>query len=156
VTLEPHDGDADNLVITGRVYSQGQTPPNGIPGEFWLVNAAGAFIKIQTGGAINVNAPGNWTLNAPTATITAPTEFKVTVGGTVFDMTPSGITATTETFTIDGNLVVSGTFIQGGGAATMQGPLTVINEVTGAGIVLGTHVHSGVTTGGGDTGAPVP
>ncbi|MHB1310554.1 MAG: hypothetical protein ACYC3L_00960 [Gemmatimonadaceae bacterium] len=42
-----------------------------------------------------------------------------------------------------------------GSAATFIGPITVTNNVTAAGISLQTHVHSGVTTGGGDTGAPV-
>jgi phage baseplate assembly protein gpV len=64
VTLLPHDGDANNLVISGRVYSQGQQPPVGVPGEFWLVNVSGAFIKLVTSGAIQITAPAGLTIDA--------------------------------------------------------------------------------------------
>jgi hypothetical protein len=43
----------------------------------------------------------------------------------------------------------------GGGGATMLGPMTVTNDVTAGGKSLKTHVHSGVTAGGANTGAPV-
>ena len=42
-----------------------------------------------------------------------------------------------------------------GSTATFIGPLNVTNDVTAAGKSLETHVHGGVTTGGGDTGPPV-
>jgi hypothetical protein len=59
-------------------------------------------------------------------------------GTTFISITPAGnIVMTAPTVTINGDLVVTG-------------------EVTGDGIALSTHVHSGVTTGGGDSGPPVP
>jgi hypothetical protein len=37
----------------------------------------------------------------------------------------------------------------------IMGNLTVVGEVTANGIPLSTHIHTGVQTGGGDTGAPI-
>ena len=58
----------------------------------------------------------------------APTQYIVFNG--------SGVTIHSATVTIEGNLIVTG-------------------DVTASGTSLHTHIHSGVTTGGGDTGAPV-
>lgn len=74
VALIPHDGDSNNLIITGRIYSQGQQPPVGVPGEFWLVHVSGSSIKLITSGAVQIVAPqglaitGNMTV---TGSITA-------------------------------------------------------------------------------------
>lgn len=43
----------------------------------------------------------------------------------------------------------------GTGNVTMIGPMTVTNNVTANGISLDSHVHSGVQSGGSDTGPPV-
>lgn len=59
-------------------------------------------------------------------------------GTTLISITAAGnVVITAPTVTINGNLVVTG-------------------EVTGNGIPLSTHLHGGVTTGGGDTGVPIP
>jgi phage baseplate assembly protein V len=71
VSLIPHDGDANNLVIVGRVYSQQQRPPVGVPGEFWLVHVSGAFIKLTNAGAIEINGQVKIDATAPTINITA-------------------------------------------------------------------------------------
>ena len=42
-----------------------------------------------------------------------------------------------------------------GGACTMLGPVTVTNDVTAGGISLKTHKHTGVQSGGSQTGTPV-
>jgi phage baseplate assembly protein V len=57
VIVQPHEGDADNLVITGRVYSQAQVPPNAQAGEFWLVHQSGSFIKLTNDGNMESQAP---------------------------------------------------------------------------------------------------
>ena len=56
---------------------------------------------------------------------------------------------------------IAGTVTQtGGGAGSFSGSLAVTGDLTGGtvkqgAVELGTHVHSGVATGGGDTGPPV-
>jgi phage baseplate assembly protein V len=89
VIVAPHDGDADNLVIIGRVYSQAQMPPAGISGEFWLVHKTGSFLKLTNDGNIQSQAP-IWT---HTGAIHATGEIvrgfgtsdQVTLGGHIHD-----------------------------------------------------------------------
>ena len=54
----------------------------------------------------------------------------------------SSITLTAPTINLDGNVAVSGSLVATG-------------NVTGAAISLDSHVHTGVQTGGGNTGGPV-
>lgn len=62
VICVPHDGDADNLVVIGAVYSDPQQPPSGAKsGEFWLVHQQGAFIKLLADGTIASNGTWNHT-----------------------------------------------------------------------------------------------
>ncbi|MDE3023355.1 MAG: baseplate assembly protein, partial [Pseudomonadota bacterium] len=58
VVVVPHDGDADNGIIIGRVYAPqgGVLPPPAPVGEFWLVHKAGAYIKLLNDGTIASNA----------------------------------------------------------------------------------------------------
>ena len=43
----------------------------------------------------------------------------------------------------------------GSGAVTLQGPVTVTNDLTASGTSVHTHVHGGIATGTHNTGAPV-
>ncbi|RJT44651.1 translation initiation factor IF-2 [Rahnella woolbedingensis] len=97
---------------------------------------AGAYVELNPGNhAINLKTSGNLTAQAAgSITVTAPT---ITLNGDV---------------TINGNL--SQGMGDGGGAATMLGPITVTNDVTAGGKSLQNHVHSGVQTGSGQTGKP--
>lgn len=86
-----------------------------------------AFVEVAAGGDITATTTGSMTINAPT-------------------------------ITLNGNVTINGNLSQGmgedGGTATMLGPVTVTNDVKAAGKSLTTHTHSGVQTGGGNTGAP--
>lgn len=62
---------------------------------------------------------------------------KIAMGnGTIKILAPTSMSITTPTLTVNGEVVATG-------------------NVTGQGTSLHTHVHSGVTTGGGNTGSPV-
>lgn len=86
-----------------------------------------AFIELAAGGDITATTTGNATINAP----------EIVLNGNV---------------TINGNL--SQGMGEGGGTATMKGPVTVTNDVTAGGKSLMTHTHGGVETGSGNTGEP--
>ena len=86
-----------------------------------------AFIEVAAGGDITATTTGNATINAP----------EIILNGNV---------------TINGNL--SQGMGEGGGTATMKGPVTVTNDVTAGGKSLMTHTHGGVETGSGNTGEP--
>lgn len=57
------------------------------------------------------------------------------------------------------NILLNGILSQGtgslGGGATLQGPVTVVEDLTAANVSVQHHVHGGVQPGSGDTGAPV-
>ncbi len=99
------------------------------------INPTSHKIKALTSGDIEATADGQITMNAPVVTINAS------------------------------QIVLNGQVTQGqgsnGGNCTMQGPLHVVDTITsdsdviGGGKHLKTHVHSGVQTGGGNTGQPV-
>lgn len=95
-----------------------------------------AFIEVAAGHDITVNTPGKLTASAQ--------------GGTEI---------TSPTIVLNGAVTINGSLSQGmgpgGGDATMMGPITVTNDVTAGGKSLQNHVHSGVQTGGGETGKPV-
>jgi len=68
--------------------------------------------------------------------------------GSSIAVKPDGITATTQTFTIEGNVVVNGNI-------TCSGDTTVSGEVTGKNVKLSTHMHL-VPTAGTVTPPPAP
>ncbi|EEO7834860.1 translation initiation factor IF-2 [Salmonella enterica] len=94
-----------------------------------------AFVEVDAGHNVTVKTPGALTATAE--------------GGT---------TITSPTITLNGDVTINGNLSQGmgegGGSATMLGPVTVTNDVTAGGKSLMAHTHGGVQTGGGNTGAP--
>jgi hypothetical protein len=65
-------------------------------------------------------------------------------------VSPDTIRLQAPTIELDGDVV------QTGGDITATGSITADGDVTGEGVSLHDHVHSGVTAGGGTSGPPVP
>ena len=124
---------------------------NGTPTQYVQFNTSGITIHSPT--AVILNAPDvqiqctTFEMNASTsATITTP-NFTVNAASSTFNgnETINGIT------TLNGPLAQhTGT---SGSGATMQGPLTVTNDVTAVGTSLHTHIHTDPQ--GGTTSAPI-
>lgn len=72
-----------------------------------------------------------------------PTQYLRFHAGGVDVVSPGVVTIQAPTVAVEGDLTVSGTVVADG-------------NVTGAGISLQTHLHSGVTAGGANSGPPVP
>ncbi len=99
------------------------------------INPTSHKLTAHTSGDIEATASGQITMTAPVVTINSP------------------------------QIVLNGQVTQGqgsnGGNMSLQGPLTVVDTITsntdviGGGKHLKTHVHSGVTSGGSNTGQPV-
>lgn len=53
------EGDAEQGIILGRIWSSAVAPPAAPAGELWLVHASGAFIKLQGDGTIS-SCAGTW------------------------------------------------------------------------------------------------
>lgn len=104
-------------------------------GTVETVNSAGNWV-LSAAGKFTINAPAGFEVNAPTSVINSP---NITLNGNT---------------TYIGNL--SGQAGNGGtGNATTPGTITATVDVVGGGKSLKSHVHSGVTAGGGNTGQPV-
>ena len=55
VLLVPQEGDVEQGIIIGRVFSINQMSPAAPPGEFWLVHQSGSFFKLSNDGTIRIN-----------------------------------------------------------------------------------------------------
>lgn len=98
----------------------------------------GTYVEIAGGGVVNVVAPTSINLTAPTVNINASTAVNVTtpretVTG-VLDI--QNIDSASSPCTVNGNIVTNG-------------------DVVASGVSLVSHVHSGVQSGGSNTGQPV-
>jgi phage baseplate assembly protein V len=102
-------------------------------GEVCLYHFEGDSIRLRNGRIIEVVAGQALTVTAPEVTVFASVAVRLE----------------TPAVEMTGNLTVNGNITSGG---VVQG-----NTVrTAGGVQLGTHIHSGVTAGGANTGAPVP
>lgn len=127
---------SDGFAIVGPQSQAQKISDISMSGAQLRTDDGAAFVEVATGHDITVTTPGKLTATATGgAEITAPE------------------------IVFNGNVTINGNLSQGmgeeGGAATMQGPITVTNDVTAGGKSLQNHIHSGVQTGGGQTGKPV-
>ncbi len=56
------DGDAEQGLVVGRLWSNAAQPPNAPAGELWLLHRTGSFLKLHNDGSIESNA-ATWTHN---------------------------------------------------------------------------------------------
>jgi hypothetical protein len=135
VICDPQVGDKGAALICDRDIS--------------IVKATGA-----------VSGPGSWRQNSWSDGLYfgaflggAATQYVEFATGGINVVSPTKITLQAPLVEIDG-LLQQGTGATSYGA-TLQGPVTVVNDLTAEGTDVHTHVHSGVQPGGGDTGPPV-
>ncbi len=131
VIIDPKVGDVGFCIFADRDISNAKAEGK--------VNPPGSKRRFSFADGLYV---GGWNVNVdPDAYIIIDDAGLDLVG-------PDGINATTPTFTINGDLHVVGK-VTGTDTAIFDG------DVTGQGTSLHTHVHSGVTSGGSNTGVPV-
>jgi phage baseplate assembly protein gpV len=51
------EGDSEQGVVIGAVWSAVDQPPVAAAGEFWLVHPSGSYLKLQNDGSIAMQAP---------------------------------------------------------------------------------------------------
>jgi len=123
----------------------------------WVPVAAKAFPSVNTNAACIYGPDGAVIRDSGSNSVITvlPSSITLKVGSnTSIVIVDGSVTINAATIYLNGNIAQSAG--AGTGSVSMVGPLTVTHEVTGNGNHLSTHVHSGVTTGGGDTAAPVP
>ena len=154
--INPHVGDIGVFVCAKRDISKiknGVNDPQ-TPASFRSFDLADsimiATIHTETAstyiyidpdnGTIEIKAPTSLTVNTATATINA-----------------SGSTSinSPET-TISGHVTIKGGLsVSGGEGAQVDGSISASGDIARGNISLQSHVHSGVTSGGSNTGTPV-
>ncbi len=160
IILDPKVGDIGICIFASRDISKVKnTKKQANPGSFrkydWgdgmyiggmLNGAPSQYVQFSAAG-ITLHSPAAIILEAPDIKLNATT---VEINGS------TSTTVTTPIFTVNGNTSLNGTLAQiGGGTATLSGSLTVTGDVTATGTSLHTHVHSGVSVGLSNTGAPI-
>jgi phage baseplate assembly protein V len=55
VLLVPQEGNVEQGIIVGRVFSVKQASPPAPSGEFWLMHQSGSFLKLSNDGTIRIN-----------------------------------------------------------------------------------------------------
>lgn len=160
IILDPKIGDIGICVFASRDISKVKnTKSQGNPGSLrkydWgdglyvggvLNGTPTQYVQFSTSG-IKIHSPTAIVLDSPDIQLNAAT---IEINGT------SSTTITTPTFTVNGATVLNGGLSQtGGSAATLSGSLAVTGDVTAQGTSVHTHTHGGVTTGSGQTGAPL-
>lgn len=121
------DGNDESGSANLRFFSNVEVGPAAPGGEFWLVHKLGQSIKLTNDGHLTLN-------DGHGATITLDGAGNINSAATQW--THTGPVHFTDNVQID---------------KTLTGNVDVI----GGGKSLKTHVHSGVTSGGSNTGAPV-
>lgn len=96
-------------------------------------------VDINTSTKVNINASSEVNVTTNKLTVNAPNSY---FNGNVF----------VSQLLTTGGFVSNGT--SGGGTAQFTGSINVTDEVTASGIDLSTHTHSGVQSGGSNTGQP--
>jgi phage baseplate assembly protein V len=133
-------------------------------GEILLKHSSGSYVKLNNAGKIIINGHVEIDVTTPKLVITTTGDVDVTVGGNL----TANVAGTTEIestgnatikapiIDLDGNVVISGNLTANNGSISMtDGNFTTSADVVADGVSLHNHVHSEVTTGDDDTGAPV-
>jgi phage baseplate assembly protein V len=85
-------------------------------------------------------------------------DLVASVQGSANILATGEVVVTAPTIRLNGAVIINGSLNQGngsaGGAATIAGPVTVTNDVVSGGVSLQNHTHSGVQSGGSNTGGP--
>lgn len=130
VIIDPHVGDIGLAVFASRdISSVKANKGQANPGSRRVFDYADA---LYVGGVLNGT----------------PTQYVEFTPSGVNVVSPTAVTVTAPTITLDGDVHATGA-VTGDSTAVFDG------DVTGAGIGLSTHKHTGVTTGAGTSGTPV-
>lgn len=156
VIIDPKKGDIGIAVFASRDISAVKaSKKQNNPGSGRMFDMAdGLYI----GGVLNGTPSQFIRFSGEGIEVVSPT--KITLSAPVIEMNAdTSITATAPISTINSNTTINGPLQQGtgtaGGGATMQGPMTVTEDVTAGGKSLINHIHNGVQPGSGNTGKPV-
>jgi hypothetical protein len=131
IIIDPVVGDIGFCIFADKDFSAVQASGK--------ANPPGSKRRFDLADAIYI---GGWNKGV------VPTSYMIIDGTSIDIVHPTAINATTPTFTINGNLHVTGD-------VTGDNTAVFTHEVTGNGKALSAHKHGGVTAGSAQTGVPV-
>lgn len=147
VLLSPH-GDLTGAIALGGIYSDMNPTPSNDPNKIVVSYPDGAKTEYD-------HASGDMQVTG-IKTLTVVSANKVTVNTSEIELNASSKAVINAP-----NVVINGVLSQTGGSATVtanmvvKGSLKQIGgELSSNGVVLDSHVHGGVQSGGSKTGAP--
>lgn len=157
------EGSKDVPIGVLMIYFGSDMPAVGVvSGEAILMHKSGSYIKLSNAGKLLLNGNVEIDMSSPTINIQATETINIMATDQVNVTSTDEITITAPIINLDGNVEVSGTLTANSGGITVTGgnmsttgSITATGNVIGGGISLVSHVHGGVETGGGETGAPV-
>lgn len=159
------DQNMEYGIIGGAIYDSGNQPDGGDNKKIAVKFAGSLLVEFDR--------------NTKTLSIDGPGDFSIDINGTgkgkvnikcneavIESLTSVEVKAATEILLTVPLVIASGALqaaslaITGGGAITGAGSLSVSGTISGGTVqqgtvVLGTHIHSGVTAGGANSGPPV-
>lgn len=135
-------GDVENGYICGRLFSDSARPTGAKSGEFFLTHASGSKLQFHNDGTVTLVSAGTLTSQAPQWNHTGP-------------MAITGTLHVSDTITGQGGMAVSGN--NGTGKSmSISGDTQFTGQVSANGHRIDeTHAHTGVQSGGSNTGAVV-
>lgn len=147
------EGNRQEPIILGCLYSDEMQPLPVTAGEFWIVHQSGSLMKLTNDGKVNVNGQAEIDMTAPKVQITTTGDTTLAVGGNL-SATVTGdanITAIGDATLKGSNVDVTGNSVTLGDGTSMTDALVKLNGLIAW---ANTHVHSDPQ--GGNTGVADP
>lgn len=132
----------DSYFVPGIVGGGNNANPNDVE-----IKYNNTTIHLRKNGDVDINTPSKVNVNASSEVNVTTNKLTVNAPNSYFN----GNVFISQLLTT-GGFVSNGT--SGGGIAQFAGSINVTDEVTASGINLSTHTHSGVQSGGSNTGQP--
>lgn len=132
VRLDFIDGNVEATVVGGRFFNNSALPPVVQSGQAAIVDSKGSYVKLNNDGTMSFHAATAMNFSAQTIAMQATQTIGLTAG--------TETTISAPAIELDGQ-VTQGTGPQGG-TATLNGPVTVNNDLTAQGKSVHNHTHT--------------
>lgn len=131
VRLDFMDGRVEATVVGGRFFNNSARPPVVQSGQAAIVDSTGSYVRLNNDGTMTFSAPNQISLASKSIVLQATQTIGLTAGTQVTNSAPE--------------VEVDGQMTQGqgpqGGNATLNGPVTVVNDLTAQGKSVHGHTH---------------
>ncbi|APR37871.1 hypothetical protein [Paraburkholderia sp. SOS3] len=131
VRLDFVDGRVEVAIVGSRFFNNSARPPVVQSGQAAIVDSTGSFVRLNNDGTMTFGAPEQISMASKSIVLQATQTIGLTAG--------TEATVSSPQIELDGQ-VTQGTGPQGG-EATLNGPVTVNNDLTAQGKSVHNHTH---------------